>query len=234
MTLNIYWSCFEDEWLRATEPEPAIKRLYSIKKTDIGNPNNNIGQCPAIYSYLKNVFALKSIYDYEFSIENNGVVSSLYNQSFIDSHVVVRDIEQKFFSFSQKYIFFTDADSLKMTAYLHPIFEKNEVEKRTFSIPGEFDIGKWFRNIEFPFYLKDEYSSFEIKKDDFYTYIKFDTDEKISFKQFLPNKNIEFYLNSTLNSYSNMKHGKNSLNYYYEMSKFKNNLLEEIHKNLIN
>ena len=233
MTINIYWSCFEKEWMRAREPESILKRLFSIKKSDSSNPNNNINQCPAMYSYLKNVFALKSIYDYNFSIKDNGIVSSMHDQQFMDNHVIIRDIEQKFFSFSQKYIFFTDEDSLKMTAYLHPIFEKNEIEKTTFSIPGEFDIGKWFRNIEFPFYLKDEYSSFNIRREDFYTYVKFDTEEKIIFKQFIPVPAVEFYLNSTLSSYSNMTHGKNSLNNYYEMLKFKDNIIEEINKNLV-
>lgn len=233
MTITVYWSCFEKEWMRASEPEPVIKRLYSRKKTDAKNSNINIGQCPSINGYLKNMFALKSLYDYEFSIFGNDIRSNDYTQEFMNDHLLIRDIEDKFFSFFQKYIFFTEEDSLNMSAYLHPIFENNEIERKTFSIPGEFDIGKWFRNIEFPFYLKDNEDTFSITSEDYYTYIKFDTNEKIIFKQFIPTKEIEFYLGSTLNSYSHMKHGSNSLEDYYHLFKFKDIVINEIKKNLI-
>jgi hypothetical protein len=232
MTITVYWSSLDKEWIRATDPEPISRIFFNKKRSDIRNVLNNTAQCPAIKDAFHNIFALRSIYDYEFSIRDNSVVSESYNQDFFDSHVVVRDMEQRFFSFLQKRIFFTDSESLKMTPYIHPFMEDNDVARATFSIPGTIDIGKWFRSTEFPFFLRDGFDSFKINLNDVYTYVKFDTQEKIVFKRFIPTEKILFYAESASTSSDFISHGKNTLSNYYGMLKFKKNILKEIKNNL--
>jgi hypothetical protein len=233
VTTKIYWACIEDEWMRATEPEPVIKRLLINKKSDKKNPGNNIAQCPSISLALHNMYAMRSIYSYNFKIDKGEVLTDEYNQNFFNSHVTIRDLEQKFFSFSQYYIFFTEENSLEITAYIHPFAENNEVSRRTWSIPGSFDIGKWFRPLEFNFYLKDEFDEFSIKEGDFYTYIKFNTKDKIKFRQFLPSEKIKNYIGFSVGSQRNSKAGIKSLNDYYKMLTYKNKIIKEIKSNLI-
>lgn len=228
----VYWACLEDEWMRASEPESVAKRIFHSKKPSKDNFLTNTSQCPAIGSSLKNMYALKSIYSYNFDISNGSITTNDFDQKFFNDHIIVRDISQKFFSMKQACIFFTPEKSLEMTAYMMPFAEQNEVVKRTFSLPGTFDIGKWFRPLEFNFYLKEDYDSFSIKEGDAYTYIQFHTKEKITFKQFMMDDSLNNYLDHTLASSRYSNSITRTLSDYYNMLKFKNRIINDIEENL--
>ena len=106
------------------------------------------------------------------------------NDNFFDEHVLIRDYDKKMFSFIQRFIFFTDEESLLMTGYEFPNYEDNNITKSCHLTPGQFDIGKWFRNTEFPFFLKEGIEKFKIEQGEVYSYFRFHTDEKINFIQF--------------------------------------------------
>ena len=128
MSITVYWSCFEDDWVRAEEPEKVSKRFYekNIKDSDYKTPLA-VNHCPSFNGSLKNLYAIKSIYDYSFEIKDGICVSSMYDQKFFDDHVFIRSIEEKFFSFFNRYIFFTDEKNLEITAYEYPVFEENSI-----------------------------------------------------------------------------------------------------------
>lgn len=233
MSVNVYWTCLENEFDKAVEPDPVIGRLFQTKKPDRNNPMNNTMYCPSVGNALGNMYALRSLYEYEFTIVNDTVATNYYDYEFFSNHVIIRDIEQKFFSFQQKYLFFTDEDSLEMLAYLSPFVEDNEVARRTFSIPGQFDIGKWFRNLEFNFYLKDDYDTFHIDEGDAYTYVKFNTKEKIKFHKFYPSDKIWQFVYRVADLRNSPREGRLGLPDYYDMLKFKQDIIEEIKKNLV-
>lgn len=227
MSINVYWACLENEWMRAEKPESLEKRFYSNPKI-----NSSIIKCPAFKDSLKNIFCIKSIYDYEFSLKNGVVTSSYYDQNFFDNHVYIRSVEERVFSFNNWYIFFTDQPSLKVTANIHPFLEKNNVTDRSIVFQGTFDIGKWFRNIEMSFYLKPEYDSFKIEGGEVFSYIKFHTDEKINFIQYRHNEKISSLLKDTLSSRSGVLQ-KRKLTDYYKNFKIKKIVLNEIKKEII-
>ena len=231
MTINVYWASLEQEWLRAEEPEPVYKDFVKNKK----NIESFISFCPAIKEYNKNIFSLKSIYDYEFEINGNagGAWSPLYDQKFYDNHVEVRSLEDKLFSFSQKLIFFTEKKSLLMSAGIFPYLEDNEITKRCITIPGKFDIGKWFRTTDFAFYLRDGIDSFKIKEGEVYQYLKFDTNEKINFKQFKTNEIINKYV-TDITSVKDFRRPKmRNLSEFYFTMKHKKYIIKEIKNNLL-
>lgn len=230
MSINVYWTILEDEWMRAESPESVYKHMLQNNSNSVSNLSD-ISLCPSIKQYSKNLYSLSSIYDYSFYIEDGQVKSNNYDQKFFNDHVVIRDIDNKFFSFQQRYLFFTDSDSLVMETYLHPFLENNLVKERCYSIPGSFDIGKWFRNVEFPFFLKDEFNEFSIKNKDRYSYIRFNTEEKIKFIKFIPTEKILFYANSSINSSFN-KRSLTSLQNFYKMNTHKGKILKEIKNNL--
>ena len=235
MSITVYWACLENEWMRATEPESVSKRFYKNKKIISKDKNNlnALNYCPVFNNRISNLYAIKSIYDYSFEIKDNTCTSNMYDQNFFDSHISIRSLENKFFSFMNKYIFFTDEKSLEMGAYEYPVFEENEITKKCMIIPGRYDIGKWFRPLEFPFILKNEFNDFSVKSEDVLYYLKFYTNENIVFKQFLPTNNIEHFWKSAtnLNNYSVKK--LDNINNFYKMFKIKDKVLKEIKENLI-
>jgi hypothetical protein len=234
MSINVYWACYEDEWIRSSEPEKVSERFY--KQEIISKDKNSpiaLNYCPAFNKQIQNLYAIKSIYDYSFFIQNDICTSNMYDQSFFDKHLNIRSIEKKFFSFRNKYIFFTDQKSLNMTAYEYPLFEQNEISQKCIPVSGQYDIGKWFRPLEFPFILKNEFDSLEIKYQDVLYYLRFYTNKKINFKQFIINNKIENMINSTVASTYNHNQTFKNLENFYKMFKGKDYILNEIKQNLV-
>lgn len=230
MTINIYWACLEDQWMLASQPEPVID-LFHNKNLIGSEPLSKINYCPSFNANMKNLFALRSIFDYEFYIDEDRVISNMYDQEFFDNHVVIRSIEKKFFSFRNKYIFFTDNKSLDVTFYEYPFFEENNITERCLIPQGKFDIGRWFRNTEFAFYLKSKFNAFKIEQNEIYSYIRFHTDKDIKFIQFRYTDKLASYQDDgfALTKYSNLR----NLNKYYSSFKNKKLILEEIERNII-
>ena len=157
----------------------------------------------------------------------------MYSEKFFDDHVVIRDINQKWFSFSQQYIFFTEEPSLLMTVYEFPNFENNNITENCHTIPGQFDIGKWFRNTEFPFFLKKDCNRFKIEENEVYSYIRFHTDEPIEFVQFIATDKINEFLNDARNLNINQKRKILSMQYIYSKFNHKDKILSEIKSNIL-
>jgi len=216
--------------MRAESPTPVLPqfaRRYS-------NMSSGVVQCPAMKDEHKNLFGIKSLYDYEFTIdiENNTVSTSDYDKEFYDWHVLVRDFSERFFSFSQEYIFFTDAPSLQMSAGLLPHLENNNIVERCAVVPGMFDIGKWYRPIEFAFFLKPQFDKFKIEKDEIFQYVKFHTSKKINFIQFRESDMLKSYLNDVINIRKNKKDIQSLLSYYKHF-KLKKHILKNIKENIL-
>lgn len=225
----VYWTVNAPEWMRAKEPHPIYNSEFLKEYTqEIG-----LNMCPSFKNHMKNIFGIRSLYTYDFSIAGDNIVSDKYDQKFFDYHVSQRSIKNKCFSFDQHILFFTEEKSLNMNIGLYPFFEQNEITKRCMTIPGKMDIGKWFRSTDFAFFLKNEYTQFFINEDDIYQYIKFDTDRKIIFKQFYLNPFLLNQLNSVSSSKFNRPRSFRKIEEYYSMLKNKDRIIKEIKENLI-
>jgi hypothetical protein len=225
MSINVYWSSLERECLRAEEPEPLSKRLSSLyaEKESL--------RCPAFKDYYNNVYALKSLYSYSFNIKDGEVVSDKYDQAFFNEHVFIRDLDKKSFSFFNRYIFFTDEKSLKVSVE-PPQGEDNFVANNCLIFPAVFDVGKWYRNTEFSFILKNNITNFEIKEQDVFYYLRFHTDKKINFIRFIENEKLYQYRQIMLNS-KDYKKKTSSMDYYYSIFNLKRNILKNIKDNVV-
>lgn len=216
--------------MRAEEPQSAIKTFYQSK---IFNEETGISKCPSFSKYYKNVFYLKSIYDYEFTIDpkTKNVASNMYNQDFYNRHVVVRDAESKMFSFSTQFIFFTEEKSLEMNLE-QPSLDYRFSLSNISVIPGTMDIGKWYRTVDWAFFLKDGYNTFKINEGDIFYQLRFITNQKINFIRFLENEELKKYRDLVEDSKKN-KNKTKSLEYYYSIFNMKSKILKEIKKNTI-
>jgi hypothetical protein len=217
--------------MRSTEPGLVSKSYYKKFHPDSKSHLSSINRCPFFNGYLNNLYEVKSIYDYEFYLEDGAVKTNYYNDSFIDKHLVIRSMENKMFSFTQKYIFFTDSDSLLMNTYEAPIFEDNNITQNCYPLPGQVDIGKWFTNLEFPFHLKSD--RFKVNLGEVMYYLKFHTNEKINFKQFMVNNNILKYLDYSRGYSSNTDIKKYTAEEFYDNFKIKKFIIDEINTLLI-
>ena len=232
MSITIYWCLNDESWLRAKTPDPIYKNFVKSPK----NQKNSLILCPATKDYMQNIFSLKSIFSYDFKIDQTKgqVIASLYDQGFFENHVIIRSQEDKLFSFTQRFCFYTEEKSLLMSAGISPFLEDNNITKRCIVIPGTLDIGRWFRQIEFAFYLKKDYDEFKIEEDEIYQYIKFYTDEKIIFKQFKVNQKIQDFIYDIDHAKHSRKQKFRSLEEYYLMLKNKKHIIKEIKNNLVN
>ena len=230
MSITIYWACLEDEWMAATPPESVASSFYKKHMVDKSTDMSNIGPCPGFNGNLKNVFTLKSLYSYDFTIKDGQVMTDKYDQEFFESHVLIRSLEKKLFSFKNRYVFFTDESSLKVTLYEYPYLEDNNITDRCIPVTGQFDIGRWFRNSDYGFYLKGTQNTFKIEQGEVYSYVRFHTEEPIVFKQF---RYTEVFDKYQKDCYSLTKLGLGNLDKYYSMFKTKKPLLAEIKKELL-
>lgn len=228
MAIKVYWACLEQEWLRAKKPEPVYESFVKSKKFY----QTNIQYCPAFRQSLENVFQLRSIYDYNFSIVNESAFSDLYDQTFFNEHVLIRSMDEKCFSFQQYYVFITDDDSLHMTANMYPLLENNAITDNCIIFPGTYDIGRWYRNLEFGFALKNNCQKFEIRENDVYAYLKFHTDKKIDLIQYRHNEKLAELMKDCIWS-REFKLKFKKLDEFYFMFKTKKMILNEIKRNVI-
>jgi hypothetical protein len=234
--MNVYWACTDDNWLRSTAPESVSSLYFKSEKYDGENRRLNLQYCPGFKDNLKNLFAIRSIHDYSFSIIDGEVVSPMQDQYFFDKHVLIRSIDKKAFSFKTHYLFFTDEKSLEMTAYEYPFFEENNITNACIPIPGKFDIGKWFRPIEFPFYLKNNITEFKVNHKEIMFYLRFNTNKKINFKQFRATELINSFAKENVASSIGLTKGLSNpggMESFYKIMKTKKLILKEIKKNLI-
>ena len=231
MAITVYWACNEKEWLRAKEPESIYKNFIK----NIKNKKTDIAICPSIKEEMQNIFSLKSLYDYSFKIDEkiNAAWSELYDQEFYDKHVQIRSIEDSLCSFQQEFIFFTEEKKLEMSAGMTPYLENNNIIEKCILIPGIFDIGKWFRPLDFAFYLKNNGKDFKIEENEVFQYIRFHSNKKIIFKQFIMNEKLNNFSKSFVRSKSFRKGKMRSMDDYYLMAKHKKNIIKEIKKNLV-
>jgi hypothetical protein len=226
MTIKVYYSCLENERFRFKSPEPVIKNFIKSKNFF----ETGIEKCPAFKDSIKNTFSLQSIYDYSFDVYENRVESKMYDESFFDRHVEIRSLKEKTFSFNQWITFFTEENSLELTTNIFPFLEENNITKNCIMPPGKYDIGKWFRNIEFVFKLKEESNTFTINEDEVYQYIKFETNEKIELIPYFHDEEIEFLLKHIMKT-KNYTDKKRNLQSYYEFYKIKKILTKKIKNN---
>ena len=227
MAIDVYWACLEEEWMRAEEPAPVLAPFVKSHSNE-----KSVISCPGIRDALTNIFSIKSIYDYEFSFSNGVAMSSMYTQEFFDKHVLARNITERLFSFSQEFIFFTDAPSLVITGNLMPYMERNNITKNCIPIPGSYDIGKWFRPVEFAFFLPKDVDTFKIEQGEIFQYVQFHTDEKINLIPFRPSEQVLRLLKETLRTRNNKKFATH-LEYFYKTFKLKKQVLTEIKENIL-
>ena len=161
--------------------------------------------------------------------------SDYYDQAFFDGYVTLRNAKYNIFSLNIHYLFVCEESlNINLTGVN---FSTNDFVQKTHLIPGKFNIGKWYRNLDCGFVLNDNHKELNIEKGKEYCYVNFQTDEKVNLKKFYLTDKIKKMISGEIIGMKNYKKEKSySLEHSYEMfekSQLRKYMLKEIRKNTL-
>jgi len=234
----IYWCAFSEfdtiSQFKFYEPTPVSNTIVESYKQLSGG--HDFRTCPALRGYFKNVFELKFPCDYtlNFSLEEKTVGTSDYDQKFFDEMVLVRSLEHNLYAYNIRYLFFTESD-LEVSQE-HAYFSDTEFSRDTMFCPGKFNISKWFRALDCGFIVRSGVNHLAMKEHQPYSYVRFNTDEKVIFKRFYRTDKIKSLQRELHGLRSYRSRRVDQLLHFYEIFrklKIKSLILKEIKENLM-
>lgn len=239
--ITVYWSpAFSlvnpnELSLLYAKPKPLYKELHETRVDDL-QPGNVLA-CPAFSNKYKKTYVFRSTQSshYEYDYENeNRILNTLGNTSF---HISGNRYQALSFGptflFSFYNIFF--ADEPLNAFFTPPYYHEPKYTKYGSVIPGEFDIGQWFRPFSFEMQTWKNKGEIIIEEEEPLFYVEFKTDRPIIFKQFVMNEKLAKYAKMCAES-TNLIGFHKTLSYRYNKFKqtgLKERILFEIKNNTI-
>lgn len=241
--INVYWSPVfvlergEDLNFLYPKPKTLFSELIQQKNKKSSIASSSYLQCPAVTKRFKKTLVVK----------NN--INSSYKYMIVDQHKGINQTTEEALGieyirestitlgptviFSLQYLFFSDEPVLM--SLTPPMFHEPKYTKYGTVVPGEFDIGRWFRPLNFEVQMWNNVGEFHLEQDEPIMYLEFKTDRPILLHRFNMNERLMSYQN--LAKGAMMVYGRfNSLaEKYNQFTKFgyKEKIFTEIKKNLI-
>lgn len=242
--INVYWApCFVSSEANSVGdwsllyPEPT--NLYSdILKLKVINDDSSKGffSCPAIKDNFKSTYVFKSAMSSEYSYDYKDEHLSIEAKS---KNVLGYTVQRKptlsvgpLVSFKLSYIFFAEEDIDVM--FSSPNFHKPKYTNYGTVVPGQFNIGSWFRSYNFEVQMWNNKGSFILEEDEPLFYAKFITNKKIKLNRFVLNEKLLSYAQHCADSPVTIKSNIPLTERYkrFKESKMNNLVLKEIKENL--
>jgi hypothetical protein len=218
---------------------PKPKTLFSELVKERKDPKNleSFLICPAVGPKFKKTLVFNNAINssYEFGRQNDKFYINATSPQYIHTINLRKEIlnNKPTFEFSLNYLFF--ADSPIDVSFTSPYFHKPQYMQYGACIPGEFNIGKWFRPYNFEVQTWSETGEFHIKEDEPLFYAEFKTDRPILLHRFNLTKELNKFSTSNTTSV-NLFGPFQPLAEKYEKFKqvgYREKILTEIKKNLI-
>ena len=221
------------------EPENVYTNL--LDKYEQPRITKNFMHCPAFRDAVKNSYVIFSQTDIDLSIQTNEN-NEIQNFGFTHPEKIaiggklshMPSLKNQFLIETDMAVTFFSEQSLDISI-TSPFFHETPYLSSAAVVPGKFNIGKWFRPINFEFNLWENVKRLKIDSGEPILYFNFYTDSKIVFKRFQFNERL-FYLSSQLVRYRQNPDKPMSLMTRYkkfEQSMIKNVILKEIKNNLL-
>ena len=198
----IYWSNFnnnsmQDSWtLLYPKPVTLFQELLDKKN------KNTIWQtyfsCPAVSEKIKNTLVFKNPMSCSYKYNGSEIIQT--TQNFLGVEVQRDPILDNgpIFFFSLAYLMFCEEDV--DVSFTGPYFHKPEYMNYGSIIPGEFNIGSWFRPYVFEMQTWSKEGEIHLKEDEPLFYAEIKTNKKIVLKQFELNERLVSYANECVRS----------------------------------
>jgi hypothetical protein len=198
---------------------------------------NHFFQCPATSLKIKKTLAFKSPmtfgYDYDFSGDSKTLEP---NSSTGIQMNVIRDkmlSNGPNFKLSMGYLMFAD-ESLDVS-FTSPFFHKATYMENCSAVPGNFNIGEWFRPYSLEVQSWSDKGSINFVEGEPMFYVEFKTNRPIIVKRYQQNQLLQKYADANMGSTQLFGPGQ-SLRSRYERFRsigMREKVLTEINKNLI-
>ena len=239
--INVYWAPYYfyeigGDW---TFLYPKPKTLFHELKENQLDPTNKRSYlfCPATSERLKKTLVVNNSMpsSYEYSTDAGQTTINPLSSEYLNAHIF-RSPAMNFgptVSFAVKYLFF--ADQPLNIELLPPYFHKPKYTNYGTIIGGEFDIGNWFRPIDFEVQMWENNGKIVFKENEPLFYFNFKTKKQILLHRFEVTDKIIKYAEANM-GYSKV-FGK-SIPFVKRYEKFnkvgyREKILTEINKNLI-
>lgn len=244
--INIYWaprSTYEDsdagEWnMLYPEPTTLFSELHSKRLKDAGE--DTFFSCPATNDKYRKTYVFKnelaSSYEFDYTNEdpNLNYIKNL-SKTYINYNVMRPPTisDGPMINISLYYSFF--ADQPLEAVFTPPMMHKPQYTQYGTCVPGQFDIGQWFRPYPMEMQMWNMKGELHIKSGEPLFYVEFKTDKKIKLHRYKMNGTIASYLYSGANSKAHWGPGFSLLERYkrFNQSRMNDLILMEIKKNLL-
>jgi hypothetical protein len=244
-TITVYWapSIF-------TTNDPSWDMLYTEPKflmEELNKKNKHDGlmiKCPAIKQNLKNVVSFNSAIDDVFSLPGDKMKNIAFTETALEP---IETTSKLFFAkmrkssmdgfinvkYNMNWTLFAD-EPLEMR-FTAPYFPTASPTENSYLASGQFNIGKWFRELSLDYHIPLESKQFSIKRGQPLFFAEFLTDKKIVMKRFQISPRLKSLLQETAQSTSRYGKFKTLLDRYKMAhdARIPEIVLNEIKKNLI-
>jgi len=237
----VYWSVprYSDEiFLGLDQPKSAFVDFKSqCPETSSGDQWTDFTLCPSVADFSRNLFSLKSPINLEFWWDGETVhFENTFSEEFFRKLVVMRDPKAGSLSLRiVPYFFFTEEECEMQ--YSTALMSSNDFINNCNVVPGQVNIGKWFRPTDHAFLIKHKNQKIKINKGDTIANVRFVTKEKITFKKFYFTENCDDFFNKVVSYKKSQTHKiKDYFSTVYkdfENSRLKSRILKEIKNNLM-
>jgi hypothetical protein len=239
--ITVYWAPYyeitnpiEDWSILYKNPYSVFSDLMKIKSS---KEVDTYFSCPAVSSKFKKTFIFPSPADlhyfFDFSTENKtidrvGNTQLPYKVRRSDSIINGPIIE-----FKIGHIFF--ADEPLDAFFTSPYFHEPKYTKYASVVPGEFNIGQWFRPYAVEVQTWKSSGDIKFEEDEPLFYVEFKTDKNINLKRFEMNDKLKSYTSSLVRGTDFFGLGQSMSQRYnrFRSIGMREKILTEINKNLI-
>lgn len=241
--VNIYWApafvsnVNESIAWNMLYPDPENLFTYLNKYKNIETSKISYFVCPAFQGLSKNTYFFKNSVNtkYKYNFDTNLPIIEPITKNFINMDIIKDPAISSYplVAMSLFYIFFSDEPLI--ANFSPPTFHKPEYTKYGTCIPGEFDIGQWFRPYAIEIQLWEKNGTIEFKDGEPLFYVKFNTDKQINLKRFVFTEQLSKYSNhcTTYRNSFGYYHKLSQLYLKFNQSKMKELILKEIKNNLV-
>lgn len=187
---KVYWSPIYDpsvtNWnILYKKPSNVLSRYQNKKEKD---SERDFYYCPVVSKTMMNVYEFYNPIYTKIILDDSGSIdyknSKMGIESWISDGRTLKD--SPFLFYNLPMIFFAESEIEMMIT--SPFFGSTPYLSYASLVPGKFNIGSWFRTINFEFNMWS--NKFEIKEDEPIAFINFLTDKNVELNRFNLTQNL--------------------------------------------
>jgi len=208
-----------------------------IKIRTENNSGRSMLSCPAVSGKFKKTLVFKNSldfsYEYDFK-DNKEIIHPTSNYALTLFFKRDKSINSgPIFDIALRYILFSD-EPLN-ASFTSPYFHEPKYTKYASVIPGEFNIGEWFRPYTGEVQTWKDNGNIVFEKDEPLFYVELKTEKEIQLKQFSMSDKLYDYANSCVDTTVMFGEGQTLLSRYkmFKNVGLREKILTEINKNLV-